>query len=480
MADHFDVLIIGAGLSGIGAAWRLQQGRPQDSYAILEARPAIGGTWDLFRYPGVRSDSDMFTLSYPFRPWRGPATMASGAGIRRYLQETADEAGITAHIRFGTRVTAAAWSSVTARWSVTTTEGETLTCAFLYACAGYYDYEGGYQPDFPGVEDFAGRLVHPQSWPEDLDYTGKRVVVVGSGATAVTLVPAMAETAAHVTMLQRSPTYILVLPERDAVADVLRRRLPAGVAHKLIRGKNVLIAQAFYQLSRRRPERVKKLLRSATVRFLGDPGYVDEHFTPSYQPWDQRLCAIPAGDLFQTIRAGRASVVTDRIERFVPDGILLASGQVLPADVAVSATGLRLQVIGGVRLTVDGEPVEPGKAMAYRGVMLSGVPNFGYCIGYTNASWTLRADLSNRYVVRLLSYLDKHGHASATPAAPPGGERRPLLDLTSGYVQRALDLFPAQGAADPWTVRQNYLLDVLRSPRADLRRDMTFTRIARP
>jgi cation diffusion facilitator CzcD-associated flavoprotein CzcO len=480
MADHFDVLIIGAGLSGIGAAWRLRQGRPRASYAILEARPALGGTWDLFRYPGVRSDSDMFTLSYPFRPWRGPATMASGAAIRDYLQETADEAGITPHIRFGTRVTAAAWSSVTARWSLTTSDGLTLTCGFLYACAGYYDYEDAHRPEFPGVADFAGQLAHPQFWPAALDYANKRVVVIGSGATAVTLVPAMAATAEHVTMLQRSPTYITVLPGRDALADVLRRRLPAGLAHKLIRGKNVLLSQGFYQLSRRRPERVKKLLRGLAVRFLDDPAYVDRHFTPTYQPWDQRLCAIPAADLYKVIRAGRASVVTDRIDRFEPAGIRLASGELLPADVVVTATGLRLQAIGGVRLSVDGEPVEPASTTAYRGLMLSGVPNFAFCIGYTNASWTLRADLSSRYVVRLLSYLDKNGYASATPAAAPGGARRPLLDLTSGYVQRSLDDFPAQGDADPWTVRQNYLLDAFRTPRADLRRDMTFTRAARP
>jgi monooxygenase len=476
MTDHFDVLIIGAGLSGIGAAWRLRQARPRASYAILEARPAIGGTWDLFRYPGVRSDSDMFTLSYPFRPWRGSASMAPGASIRTYLQETADEGGITPHIRFNTRVVSAAWSSVTARWSLTTSEGAELTCAFLYACAGYYDYEQGYQPEFPGVEDFTGRVVHPQLWPADLDYAGKQVVVIGSGATAVTLVPAMAPTAAHVTMLQRSPTYIMVLPGRDALADRLRRRLPARVAHTLIRGKNVLASQGFYQLARRRPERAKKLMHALAVRFLGDPAYVDEHFTPSYQPWDQRLCAIPDADLYKVIRAGQASVVTDRIDRFVPSGIRLASGKVLPAEVVVSATGLRLQAIGGVRLSVDGTPVEPSTTTAYRGVMLSGVPNFAYCIGYTNASWTLRADLSSRYVGRLLSFMDKNGYASATPIVPPGGPRRPLFDLTSGYVQRSLDMFPVQGTADPWTVRQNYLLDKFSTPRADLRRDMKFTR----
>ncbi len=477
MAEHFDVLIIGAGLSGIGAAWRLQQERPGTSYAILEARTAIGGTWDLFRYPGVRSDSDMFTLSYPFRPWQGDRSLASGESIREYIQDTADTGGITPHIRFSARVVAADWSA--GRWTVRLSGGETLTCDFLYACAGYYDYAKGHQPDFPGLADFSGRFVHPQSWPADLDHAGRRVVVIGSGATAVTLVPAMAATAAHVTMLQRSPSYLTVLPGRDVVADLLRRRLPARVAHKLARGKNILLSQGFYQLARRRPERVKAILRRFAVRQLADPAYVDAHFTPRYQPWDQRLCIVPDGDLFEAIRTGRADVVTDHIDRFVPEGVRLRSGRTLPADIVVSATGLSLLPIGGVTLTVDGEVVDPGQRVAYRGVMLSGVPNFAYCIGYTNASWTLRADLSHRYVCRLLAHLDRNGYASATPRETPGN-RRPLLDLTSGYVQRALDRFPQQGDKDPWTVRQNYLLDVLTTPRADVRRDMTFTRRTAP
>ncbi|MEU8228209.1 NAD(P)/FAD-dependent oxidoreductase [Actinoplanes sp. NPDC048967] len=477
MAEHFDVLIIGAGLSGIGAAWRLQQERPGTSYAVLEARDAIGGTWDLFRYPGVRSDSDMFTLSYPFRPWQGDRSLASGESIRQYIQDTADEGGITPHIRFSARVVAADWSA--GRWTVRLAGGETLTCRFLYACAGYYDYARGHQPDFAGLDDFTGRFVHPQSWPADLDHAGRRVVVIGSGATAVTLVPAMAETAAHVTMLQRSPSYLTVLPGRDVVADLLRRRLPARVAHKVARAKNIVLAQGFYQLARRRPERVKAILRRFAVRHLADPAYVDEHFTPAYQPWDQRLCVIPDGDLFAAINNGTASMVTDHIERFVPEGIRLRSGRTLEADIVVSATGLSLLPIGGVTLTVDGREVDPGKSVAYRGVMLSGVPNFAYCIGYTNASWTLRADLSHRYVCRLLAFMDKSGYVSATPKEGPGN-RRPLLDLTSGYVQRALDRFPQQGDKDPWTVRQNYLLDVLTTPRADVRRDMTFTRSTAP
>ncbi|BCJ48837.1 monooxygenase flavin-binding family protein [Actinoplanes sp. NBRC 14428] len=469
MPEHFDVLIVGAGLSGIGAAWRLRQRRPGTTYAILEARAAMGGTWDLFRYPGVRSDSDMFTLGYPFRPWRGDRSMAAGDAILRYIRDTADEGGITPHIRFGTRVTAASWAD--SRWTVTTGNG-TFTCDFLYACAGYYDYAHGYQPDFPGLDDFRGTLVHPQFWPAGLDYAGKRVVVIGSGATAVTLVPAMAPEAAHVTMLQRSPTHVLVRPGRDVVATALRR-LPPRVASKLVRAKNILVAQGFYRLSRRRPATAAAVVRRLALTRLNDPAYLDEHFTPTYGVWDQRLCAVPDGDLFTAIRDGSASVVTARIDRFVPEGIRLTGGRVLPADVVVSATGLSLLPIGGIELTVDGEKVDPATRVAYRGVMLSGVPNLAYCIGYTNASWTLRADLSHRYVCRLLSHMDRHGYATATPQERPG-PRRPLLDLTSGYVQRALDLFPQQGDRDPWTVKQSYLRDVLLTPRADVRRDMAF------
>ncbi len=480
--DHVDVLIIGAGLSGVGAAWRLQQSRPAATYAILEARDAIGGTWDLFRYPGIRSDSDMFTLSYPFRPWRGEDSIASGANIRTYIRETAAEAGIDRHIRFGTKVVGASWSTADARWTVRAeatgadgTSTHTWTCDFLYLCTGYYSYDHGYQPDFPGLADYRGRFVHPQSWPEDLDHAGKRVVVIGSGATAVTLVPAMAETAEHVTMLQRSPSYLTALPAKDALADTARRYLPAGLAHRLVRAKNVLFTQAFYQLARRRPERVKKLLRSVALRFVPDPAYVDEHFTPHYDPWDQRLCLAPDGDFYRAITGGRASVVTDRIDRFVGTGIRLASGKVLDADVVVSATGLEMLALGGLDLTVDGERVDPGATVAYRGVMLGGVPNLAYSIGYVNASWTLRSDLSARYVCRLLAHMDRHGYAAATPVADSVRAERPLLDLTSGYVQRAADRFPRQGDRAPWTVRQNYPADLLGMFRADVRRDMRFT-----
>ena len=474
------MLIIGAGLSGVGAAWRLRRERPGTSFAVLEARDAIGGTWDLFRYPGVRSDSDMFTLSYPFRPWRGPRSLADGESIRRYITETAVEGGVMPKIRFGVRVLSADWSTDRARWTVETTAG-TWTCRFLYACVGYYDYEHAYQPDFEGLADFGGTFVHPQFWPEDLDYAGKRVVVIGSGATAVTVVPAMAETAGHVTMLQRSPSYLTVLPERDPVADTLRRRLPAGLAHRIVRVKNLALTQTFFQVARRRPETVKRILRKFAVEHLGgDEKYVDDHFTPAYQPWDQRLCVVPGGDLFTAIRDGRASVVTDRIRRFVPAGIELESGRVLEADVVVSATGLSLQPVGGMAVSVDGTAVDAGKRLAYRGLMLSGVPNLAYCIGYTNASWTLRADLTHRYVLRLLAHMDRHRYDIALPDGAPGGAGRPLLDLSSGYVQRALDKFPRQGDRSPWTIRQNYVLDVLTMPRADVRKDMMFARVAKP
>lgn len=472
--NDFDVVIIGAGLSGIGAAWRLQKQRPRDTYAILEGRDAIGGTWDLFRYPGVRSDSDMFTLSYPWRPWREPESLASGSKIRRYIEDTAAEAGITGRIRFGARVVSADWSAGVGRWTLKTDKGDIYTARFLYACAGYYSYDAGYQPDFPGISSYGGTVVHPQFWPEDLDYQGKRVVIIGSGATAVTLVPAMAEQAAHVTMLQRSPTYVLPLPNKDGIANLARRLLPPMAANRIARGKNVLVSQLFYQVARKRPKQVRRVLLGLAGRFLKNPGYVDEHFKPRYDPWDQRLCVIPDGDLFRTIMAGRASVATDHIDTFVPEGIRLKSGKVLEADIVVSATGLSLQAVGGIAVSVDGTPIEIGQQAAYRGIMLSGVPNFAYCIGYVNASWTLRADLSHRYVLKLLDHMERHGYAVATPARLTGNGR-PLLDLSSGYVQRALDRFPRQGDRDPWLVRQNYLRDVLATPRADVTRDMTFT-----
>ncbi|MEV7624767.1 NAD(P)/FAD-dependent oxidoreductase [Actinoplanes sp. NPDC089786] len=475
MAEHLDVLIVGAGLSGVGAAWRLSRDHPERSYAVLEARGGLGGTWDLFRYPGIRSDSDMFTMSYPFKPWRNDRSLADGEAIMTYIREIAEDGGALPRIRFNTKALSAAWSSETQRWTVETTNG-TYVGKFLYACSGYYNYDQGYQPEFPGREDYAGAFVHPQFWPSDLDTRGKRIVVIGSGATAVTLVPTLARTAEHVTMLQRSPTYLTILPGRDKMAAALMRRLPAGAAHKIVRARNVAMQQGFYQLARRRPERVKALLRKFAVGRLGDEAYVDKHFKPSYQPWDQRLCVIPDGDLFEAIRGGKASVVTDTIERFVARGIKISSGEVIPADIVVSATGLSLLPLGGIALTVDGKPIRPRDLVAYRSMMLSGVPNLAFCIGYTNASWTLRADLSHRYVMRLLTHMDRNGYAVATPEPDPPGPRRPLLDFSSGYVQRALPYFMQQGVRDPWTVKQNYIYDLFRSPRADIRRGMTFTR----
>ncbi|MDO3704919.1 NAD(P)/FAD-dependent oxidoreductase [Micromonospora sp. C28SCA-DRY-2] len=464
--DHVDVLIVGAGLSGIGAACHLRRACPGKTYAVLEARGAIGGTWDLFRYPGVRSDSDMFTLGYSFRPWTDPKAIADGDAIRAYVRETADEYGVTEHIRFHHRVVRADWDSATARWTVharrdDTAEDVVLTCSFLYTCAGYYRYDAGYTPDLPGAETFTGRIVHPQHWPADLDHTGQRVVVIGSGATAVTLVPAMAERAGHVTMLQRSPTYVIALPSRDVLADTLRRLLPAKAVYPVVRWKNVLLATANFQASRRAPRLVRKLLRRAAKGRLPAGYDVDRHFSPRYDPWDQRLCVVPDGDLFTALRRGRASVVTDTIDTFTPTGIRLSSGEELPADIVVTATGLNLLALGGMTLSVDGAEVDLASRVAYKGMMLSGVPNFAMTIGYTNASWTLKADLVATYVCRLLRHLDRTGQQVVTPLAPREGPLEPIIDLKSGYVLRSVDALPKQGASAPWRLHQNYPRDVL-------------------
>lgn len=470
--EHFDVLIVGAGLSGIGAGYHLQTHCPEKRYAILEGRHDLGGTWDLFRYPGIRSDSDMFTLGYSFRPWKEAKAIANGPSILKYLQETAQEFGIDRHIRFQHRVLSASWSSEEARWTVECITGGKdpgghrqpvrYTCSFLYLCSGYYDYESGHTPAFPGSGDFQGQLVHPQHWPRDLDYRDKRVVVIGSGATAVTLVPALAETAAHVTMLQRSPTYIVSLPAEDGAANVIRKLLPERAAHRLIRWKNVLLGMYFYRICRRTPVRAKRLIRRRLAQEL-PPGFdIDKHFTPHYQPWDQRLCLVPDADLFRAIRSGRVSVVTDQIVKFTRQGILLESGQELQADIIVTATGLKLLALGGIRLFVDGAVIDPGRALTYKGLMLSNVPNCAFCVGYTNASWTLRADLSSMYVCRLINYMDRRGYRQCLPhynGSPV--ETQPLLGLKSGYVQRAVDLFPKQGLKAPWVLRQNYLFDLL-------------------
>jgi cation diffusion facilitator CzcD-associated flavoprotein CzcO len=474
-----DVLIVGAGLSGIGAAYRLQSAHPQRTYAVLEARDAVGGTWDLFRFPGIRSDSDMFTLGYPFRPWTGAKAIADGASILRYLRDTAAELGIDRHIRFGRRVTAAAWSSTQQRWTVEvrTAEGATeqWTCAFLYLCSGYYRYDAGYTPEIPELTTFAGPVVHPQAWPEDLDVTGRRVVVIGSGATAVTLVPALAERGAHVTMLQRSPTWMITLPGTDALSNALRRRLPPRLGNAAARWKNILFTQAFFQICRHAPRLGKRMLRAGLAGVLPDPTTLRTDFAPRYDPWDQRLCVVPDGDLFRAMRDGAAEVVTDRIATVTPTGVTVASGRELRADVLVTATGLRLVAWGGIAVTVDGAAVDPGETVAYRGCLVSGVPNLAFCVGYVNASWTLRADLVARYVTRLLAYMDAQGHAVATPRLPRGMGTRPLLDLSSGYIQRSLSALPRQGVRSPWALRQNYLRDRYEMDRGDVAKDMEFT-----
>jgi cation diffusion facilitator CzcD-associated flavoprotein CzcO len=481
--EHFDVLIVGAGLSGIGAAWHLQKKCPGKSYAILEAREASGGTWDLFRYPGIRSDSDMYTLGYCFQPWKDAKAIADGPSILSYIREVAHDFGIDRKIRYRHRVIAAAWSSGDARWTVEVErqpgrERAWLTCGFLWMCSGYYDYAAGYLPDFPGIERFKGRVVHPQKWTADVDYKDKRVLVIGSGATAVTLVPAMAETAAHVTMLQRSPTYVVARPAEDALANKLKRRLPIGLAYGITRWKNVLLGMFFYQLCKRRPERAKALILQGVRSLLGPDYDVGKHFTPRYNPWDQRLCLVPDADLFRAIREGRVSIVTDHIDSFTETGIRLKSGAVLEADLIVTATGLALQLLGGMTLTVDGKPFNSAETISYKGMIYSDVPNMAAVVGYTNASWTLKADLVCQYVCRLLNHMDRRGFRQCTPRIDdPAMERLPWVDFSSSYIQRAVDRFPKQGARRPWRLYQNYALDLLTLRYGPLRdKAMVFSR----
>lgn len=467
-ASAFDVLIVGAGLSGIGAGYLLNRDCPDKSFAILESRSAIGGTWDLFRYPGIRSDSDMYTLSYSFKPWRGRKSIVDGPDIKRYIEEVAEEGGLTSRIRFNHRVVTANWCGQAQRWSLEvesfdatgSSRRETLTCRFLFLGSGYYSYEEGYRPEFPGEKNYQGTLVHPQFWPENLDYAGKRIVVIGSGATAVTLVPALAQQAAHVTMLQRSPSYVASRPLVDRIAHGLQRFLPAPVAHGLTRWKNVLEGSFYYRIARRRPGLFKKRLLEMASQELG-PDFDMRHFSPSYNPWDQRVCAVPDGDLFKDLREGRASVVTDTIAEFTTDGIKLASGDELPADIVITATGLKLNAMGDIRFSVDGKAVQVGECMAYKGMMLSGIPNCLLAFGYVNSSWTLKAELTAGYLCRLLQYMDKQGFAVAEAPRDPSVEEEPFLNFTSGYVQRAAGLLPKQGTRRPWQVYQNYMQDML-------------------
>jgi monooxygenase len=463
-SDHVDVLIVGAGLSGIGAACHLQRNLPGKSYAILESRQAVGGTWDLFRYPGIRSDSDMFTLGYSFKPWEGENAIADGASILSYIEEAAREHGVREKIRFGHRVLSAEWSSAEARWTVRAEHGgETveLTCDFLYGCTGYYRYDEGYTPELPGSERFGGRIVHPQHWPEDLDCAGKRVVVIGSGATAVTLVPALAAKAERVTMLQRSPTYVISVRARDGLARLLRRWLPEKAVYSVVRWKHVLRISLSYRVARRAPKLARKVLRKQAEAQLPAGFDVDTHFEPRYDPWDQRLCAVPGGDLFKAIRDGSAEVVTDRIEGFTESGLRLASGRDLEADVVVTATGLNMLFLGGLELVVDGKPVDPSQTVIYKGMMLSGVPNLALAMGYTNASWSLKCDLVGEYICRLLGHMEANGLRIATPRAPsPSLPTEPAIDLKSGYVTRSLHLLPKQGATHPWRLHQNYARDI--------------------
>jgi monooxygenase len=465
--EHLDVLIVGAGISGICLAYYLQTRCPQKRFTLFEGRQAIGGTWDLFQYPGIRSDSDMYTLGYSFRPWQDPQMIADGPSILQYLRETVAAFGLDQHIRFNHRVRRATWSSTEARWTVEAVRGPeqetvTVTCNFLCLCTGYYDYEQGYTPAWPGIERFSGRIVHPQHWPVDLDTTGQQVVVIGSGATAVTLVPALAEQAAHVTMLQRSPTYIVARPARVDRTRGIHRMLPARLALHLARWQSILLGIYFYALTRHRPHVAKQLLLQQVRQQLGDGYDIDTHLTPAYNPWDQRLCLAPDGDFFRAIRAGKASIATDQIETFTEKGIKLRSGAELAADIIVTATGLSLKMMGGVQLVIDDIPVDLSKTLIYRGMMYRDIPNLASVFGYINASWTLKCELIAQRLCRILNYMDRHAYTQCTPRLRDQGvtEEPMLVELTSGYIQRARAMLPRQGPSNPWKMHQNYLRDV--------------------
>ena len=465
--EHVDVMVIGAGISGVSAAHHLQTQCPEKSFLILEGRDSIGGTWDLFKYPGIRSDSDMYTLGFSFRPWRDPKAIADGPSIMSYLRGAVEDGGLQDKILFGRKVVKAQWSSQEARWELTVLntqnkQEETLTCGFVHMCTGYYNYEQGHRPAFPGEKNFKGPVIHPQFWPEDLNYDNKKVVVIGSGATAVTLVPAMAEKAAKVTMLQRSPTYIVSMPAENALANWARRNLPAKLAYGLTRWRNVLVNRLMFWYCRRFPEKAKKLLLKGVRAELPSGFDIEKHLTPHYNVWDQRVCLAPDGDFFTALRAGKADIVTDRIESFTKRGVKVASGAEIEADIIVSATGLDLQFFGGVDIHVDNKVVLAKDTMTYKGMMFSGVPNFALSSGYTNASWTLKCDLTSAYVCRLLNHMDRKGYTQARPELDWANmEVAPLLDFTSGYVVRKLDELPKQGTVTPWRLHQNYLLDIM-------------------
>jgi len=462
--DHTDVLIVGAGLSGIGAACRLQMQAPGASYAIVEARDVSGGTWELFKYPGVRSDSDMFTLGFPFRPWPGREAISGGGEILRYLRETAIAYGVDKEIEYNRRVTGARWSSDEARWTVTIEHTDTgavtaRTCGFFYLCSGYYRYDEGYTPEWPGQQDYAGQFIHPQQWPTDLDLTGKNVVVIGSGATAVTMVPALAESAAKVTMLQRSPSYVLSLPASDPIDDLLRKLLPPDLGYRAVRWKNARIGTFIYNFCQKHPARARAILRKSAIKRLPAGYDVDTHLKPAYDPWDQRMCLVPDGDFFAAIKSGRAEIVTDHIETFTPAGIRLHSGTELEADVIITATGLNLLPLGGISLTVDGSEINVPERVAYKGMMLEGVPNMAFAIGYTNASWTLKVDLVSSYVSRIVQHMRANGFTTVTPRLSGPIETSPFIEMTSGYFERSRHLLPLQGSKAPWRLRQHYFKD---------------------
>ena len=457
---YVDVLIIGAGLSGIGAAVHLKEKCPHKSFAIMEQQAELGGTWALFKYPGIRSDSDMYTLGYNFKPWTNPKAIADGPAILKYLKETVKDYSLSDDIHYDAKMVSANWDSARALWTVAFSNGRKMSCNFLFMCSGYYSYDSGHAPDFPGQEAFAGQIIHPQKWPEDLNYADKNIVVIGSGATSVTLIPSLAETAKHVTMLQRSPTYMGVKPSVDGFANLLKKLLPAKMAYKLIRKKNVWWSRIEYGFTRKYPQKAKQKLLKMVKKELGPdyPSY-DPDFTPNYNPWDQRVCLVPDGDMFKSMKAGRAKVVTDTIESFDVGGIKLTSGRHLPADLIVTATGLELELLGGASFTLDGAPIDFAQTYSYEGMMFSGVPNMASVFGYINASWTLRADLIAEYTCRLLNYMDETDQPVATPYAPSGMTPRPWIDFEAGYLKRAAHKLPKQGDFAPWLNLHNYARD---------------------